>query len=76
MKVFYIFFWLQVVMLMTGPVPTTYNEPPKHGKGDNSSEAGFDTPKVNPHRKPVPEEGKNYINDHLIAFKCEFFSNS
>lgn len=54
----YTCYLFQAVLLTTNPVPTSFNEPVKVVKGDNSCDNNVDTPKVNPQRKPVPEEGK------------------
>ena len=47
---------------MTDPVPTSHSEPVNLVKVENSAtDNSNDTPKVNPQRKPVPEEGKKKI---------------
>lgn len=63
----------KAVLLTTNPVPTSFNEPVKVVKGDNSSCDNVDTPKVNPQRKPVPEEAMpdliRLVHGNLMGIK-------
>ncbi|XP_071169913.1 chromatin assembly factor 1 subunit A-like isoform X3 [Mytilus edulis] len=64
----------KAVLLTTSPVPTSFNEPVKVVKGDNSSgDNNVDTPKVNPQRKPVPEEAMpdliRLVHGNLMGIK-------